>query len=332
MSTTTKSAPDAGVAPLVRESGVANARRWLLQPPLNGFVFTFCAGRHSGRADSLCDRHWAALEPVPADPGPRLTRQNWLGQHAALNGFRALFGHELAELGRAETLRRYLPGLLPGISAAGFHALIRTGYGVRFGDDGEVCDGLAYWATAFSPLGRLGAGGDADDPRALYEEVSTHSHLCNAQLPGNLIFEKQKAASELPGFDEVVNALRPGEETLGRIAALSVQLYIAAGDLNTLHTVTGAHAYRMLQPFIGPREDGLRYFWRALVATYISAGAPPLVELRAVSVPAWAESAKRARESLDDHDIKLVDIAREEESFYGDTSYGVAAARRVHLV
>jgi len=44
----------------------------------------------------------------------------------------------------------------------------RTGYGVRFGDDREVADGLAYWATAFVPLGPVGT---ERVPHALLESV-----------------------------------------------------------------------------------------------------------------------------------------------------------------
>jgi hypothetical protein len=281
------------------------------------------------------DAHWPRLEPVPTEPGPRLTRESWkeqLGRREALNGFRAYFAREVATHGRDATLRRHLPALLPGISAGAFHALIRTAYGVRFGDDHEVSDGLAYWAMAYLPLGALGPAGTTEDPRVLYERIVADPQLSSATLPGGLIFEKQRAAAELPPFAGVVDALRPTETTLARIAALCVRLYVQTGDFTVLHTVTGAHAYRMLQPFIEPRELGLRYFWQGLVAGYVSVHAPALLEPASSAVPPWEESARRARASLDDHDLKLVDIAREEEQFYKDPIYRRAAARRMRLL
>ena len=69
-----------------------------------------------------------------------------------------------------------------------------------------------------------------------------------------------------------------------------------------------------------------------LVAAYVSVHAPALVEPAALTVPPWAESARRARASLDEHDLKLVDIAREEEQFYKDPIYRRAAARRMRLL
>jgi len=283
----------------------------------------------------FAEARWAQLEPVPREPGLPVTRERWteqLGRREALNGFRAFFDRELATLGRGDTLRRYLPALLPGISAGGFHALIRTGYGVRFADDHEVSDGLAYWAMAYAPLGALGAAGTTEDPRVLYERIAADPQLAGATLPDGLIYEKQRAASELPAFAGVVNALRPTETTLAQLAALSVRLYAQTGNFTLLHAVTGAHAYRMLQPFVEPRERGLRHFWQALVAATISVHAPALVEPSPVAPPPWTESARRARASLDEHDLKLVDIAREEEAFYKDPTYRRAAARRMRLL
>jgi hypothetical protein len=291
-----------------------------------------------GSRDELtrfAEASWAKLEPVPREPGPQLTRENWkeqLGRREALNGFRVFFDREVATLGRGDTLRRYLPALLPGISAGGFHALIRTGYGVRFGDDHEVSDGLAYWAMAFAPLGSLGAAGTLEDPRVLYERIASDPELAGAKLPDGLIYEKQRAASELRAFAGVVNALRPTDQTLAQLAALSVRLYAQTGSFTLLHTVTGAHAYRMLEPFIEPRDLGLRLFWQALAGAYVSVGARALVEPAAGAVPPWADSARHARATLDEHDLKLVDIAREEEAFYRDSTYRRAAARRMHLI
>jgi questin oxidase-like protein len=291
-----------------------------------------------GTPDELgrfAEAHWSVLEPVPKEPGPHLTRQSWserLGQRDALNGFRAFFEREVATLGHEGSLRRYLPALLPGISAGGFHALIRTGYGVRFADAHEVSDGLAYWAMAFSPLGALGSPGRTEEPRLLYEQITADPRLAHATLGEGLIYQKQRAASDLPGFDAIVDALHPTDATLGRIAALSVRLYAQTGNFTLLHAVTGAHAYRLLQPFIEPRELGLRFFWQALVAAYVSVGAPALAEPASITVPPWSESAERARASLEEHDLKLVDIAREEERFYADPIYQRAAARRTRLL
>lgn len=283
----------------------------------------------------FAETQWAPLEPLPSDPGPRVTPDNWkalLGRHDAQNGFRALFSDEIAKLGRDATLRKYLPALLPGVGAAGFHALIRTGYGVRFGDDREVSDGLAYWATAFLPLGLLVTAGREPDPRALLLKANQTSALAGANLSSRLVHGKMKAASLLPGFSALASALGPNETTLPRIAASAIRLYVQSGDFTALHAVTSAHAYRLLQPCIEPRAEGLRYFWQAFLAAHVSAGAPQVAEAPEDHVPPWTESVKRAISSRDAHDVKLVDVVREEDAFYHDPIYRRAAARRMRLI
>jgi hypothetical protein len=282
----------------------------------------------------FADAHWAVLDPLPKDPGPKITRENWgalLGRREALNGYRAFFGSEIARLGRAGALRQYLPSLLPGVAAGGFHALIRTGYGVRFADDQEVMEGLTYWATAFLPLGPLGKAGEEHDPRRLLQRMHDSPSLRGQAQKTGLVLAKMKAASALPGFGSRVDALRPDGSTLGRIAAAAVRMYLHDGDFTALHAVTGTHANRLLSPFVSASGEGVRYFWQALAAAYVSIGAPPLTDPGPAEVPAWEATIEQALGSLDDHDLKFVDIAREEEAFYGDPIYRLAAAHRMRL-
>jgi hypothetical protein len=141
-----------------------------------------------------------------------------------------------------------------------------------------------------------------------------------------------KSAAALPEFQARVNALAPDDTTLAALAAATVRLYAAGGDFTVLHAVTGTHAFRLLQPFITPPELGLRYFWQAVLAAYVSVGAPPIVDPPESDVPTWDESLERARVSLDEHDIKLVDVAHKQAAFYGDPLYRRAAARRMRLI
>jgi hypothetical protein len=225
-----------------------------------------------------------------------------------------------------------LPRLLPGIGGGAFHPLIRTGYGVRFGDDAEVVEGLAYWATAFLPLGPLAPPGGERDARVLFQHVSDAPTLAGRDLTGRLIFDKMRAAAALPAFAPLASALSPDDGTLPSIAAATVRLYVQSRDFIALHAVTGTHAYRLLQPYIDPSAQGLRYLWQALAAAYISIGAPRVVEPPPSEAPSWSESIARATTTLDDHDVKLVDVAREEEAFYGGALYRRAAARRMKLI
>jgi hypothetical protein len=292
-------------------------------------------GADAAQLERLAQAQWARLEPLPAEPGPAIAAQDWkthLGQRGAINGYRALFTQAIVRHGRDATLRRYLPELLPAIGCDAFHPLIRTGYGVRFGDDREVADGLAYWAIAFLPLGPLGPLGTEREPRALLDSVHATRTLVGRDLRGHLITGKMKSAAELPELQSKINALAPGDHTLAAIAAATVRIYADGGNFTVLHAVTGTHAYRLLQPFITPPELGLRYFWQAVLAAYVSVGAPRVVDPPAGDVPAWGESLGRARASIDEHHIKLVDVAHEQGAFYADPLYRRAAARRLGLI
>lgn len=292
-------------------------------------------GADAAQLERFVQAYWARLEPLPVEPGPVVDARTWktrLGQRDAINGYRTLFSQAIARDGRDATLRKYLPDLLPGIGCDAFHPLIRTGYGVRFGDDREVADGLAYWAIAFAPLGPLGPVGTEREPRALLESVHATPALAGRVLQGRRITGRLKGAAELPGFRAKLDALAPDDTTLAAIAAATVRVYADGGDFTALHAVTGTHAYRLLQPFITPPELGLRYFWQAVLAAYVSIGAPRIVDPPASDVPSWEESLGLARASLDEHHIKLVDIAHEQGAFYADPLYRRAAARRLGLL
>jgi len=327
---------DVLAALLQRNRGLRPDYRGGLSNHLSMALYSLSAlGADAPGLDRFAEKHWPKLEPLPAEGGPSIGASDWkarLGQRDAINGYRAFFTHAIERDGRDATLRRFLPELLPSIGAAAFHPLIRTGYGVRFGDDREVADGLAYWATAFVPLGPLGRAGSERDPRVLLASVHETHALAERDLSGYLIIDKMKAASELPEFARRVDALAPSDGTLAALAAATVRLYLEKGDFTALHAVTGTHAYRLLQPYIDPPELGVRYLWQALVAAYVTIGAPRVDDPAAADVPAWNDSLARARGSLDEHDIKLVDVAHEQGAFYGDPLYRRAAARRMRLV
>lgn len=283
---------------------------------------------------------WGPLEPVPEAAGPAIERASFrsqLGQRAALNGYRSLFQREVQQLGRAATLERYLPELLPGLGAAAFHPLIRTGYGVRFGDDREVADGLAYWAIAYLPLGPLGAPGTETQPRVLLQQLREARHGKGSNKGDGLILDHLRSAARVPELAPAVAALQPGEDTLRRLAAVSLELYLATGgNFTALHAITGTHGLRMLWPHVPQRDLAVRYLWQALAAAYLTVGAPPLPsEARsaesASAVPDWSRIVAKAVTSTDAHDLKLADVAREEGTFYQEPGYRRAAALRLRL-
>jgi hypothetical protein len=294
----------------------------------------------------LVEHHLSRLAPFP-DSGPAVDARGWREQRGnaeALFGFRALFEQEIRRRGLRATLRTYLPDLLPGISAHAFHAVIRTGYGLRWEDVDEVAMGLAYWAVTYLPLGPLADPGPARDPQLALAAVRDTPVLtgegrqaAGIEKPDGMnISGNMQWASGLPGFAPA-SALRVGPGSLAAIARAVRRLYLGSGDnFTALHAVTGTHAYRMIEPFIdaADRAAGRRYLWQAVVAAYVSIGAPALQMPALTKLPNWTEVAARAAASNDDHEIKLTDIAREEAEHWneGDGEYLRAAATHLGLV
>ena len=290
-------------------------------------------GASDERLVRFAESEGARLEPWPEGDGSVISRQSWralLGQKHAFGAYRAFFASEIARTGRERTLRAYLPGLMPGVAAGAFHALIRTAYGVRFGDDREVADGLAYWATAYLPLGPLGPAGEEREARAVLARMADDRSLAGATLPKGLIFPRMQAAAALPAFRPLASSLRIDETTLPGIAAAAIELYAGTRDFTALHAVTATHAYRMLSPFL--ETSAVRHHFQAIAAAFVSIGAPRLGAPPSGAGPAWALIVGRTLDSVDAHDIKLVDIAREEEARYGRPVYRWAAARRMGMV
>jgi hypothetical protein len=232
-------------------------------------------------------------------------------------------------------LRRYLPALLPGLSAGGFHSLIRTAYGVRFDNETEVVDGLSYWAAAFLPLGDLPRPGALEAMKTL--EAVRASTLGGRRLPG-LLHEQLVAAAVLPGFADAAASMDSRACVLPNVAHLAVRIYAAAiasnaGDFTALHGVTATQAFRVLAPFVSDVEGSVRYLWQAVLAAYVAAGAPDVAHVnRRAKAPGWATIAEKASTSIDAHDLKLADIARHEDAQYHDPLYAWVAARRVKLI
>ena len=85
--------------------------------------------------ETFAQSMWDRLEPI-GPHGPAITRDTWrerLGDRSAYGEYQRYFVDDVTRAGIDATLRDALPTLMPGIAAAAFHCVIRTGYGVRFG-------------------------------------------------------------------------------------------------------------------------------------------------------------------------------------------------------
>jgi hypothetical protein len=102
-----------------------------------------------------------AFEPWPAgDPWP-----DRLGDLHAWPAYRGFFLEWLEQEGAGDVLVPVLPQLMRGVSAAGFHAVLRLACAVESRRRAELADALAYWACRWQPLPDAEAAAAADLPR-----------------------------------------------------------------------------------------------------------------------------------------------------------------------
>ena len=262
-------------------------------------------GADDARLAAFAASYAARLEPAPPaaewPAGEAWTSR--LGERAAWPAYRALFAEWLSYEMPQQVFEQVLPQLMPGCGAAAFHGLIRSAYAAQSGHDGELADALAYWACRWLSL-------DGTPPAA---------------EPG-LIFERMQLAAAQPGFEEAVDAVALDAGTLERLSRGSAMLYAASGNFTVLHLVTSCHAMRLLLALADDVLVAVEDYIVAHVAGLHASGATP--DEPAPALP-WDELVSVALNSDDEHLIKLVDSAREEEAAYGGNEWQRAASRAV---
>jgi hypothetical protein len=242
-----------------------------------------------------------------------------LGDTRAWPLYRDLFWQWLANEAASDVLQQTLPRLMRGCGGAAFHGLIRTAYAVQAQHHQELADALAHWACVWLDLGEAGPGPQAD-PEAVLRRLPV------VASPAGLIAERMAEAAASPHFQAAAAQLRPQADTLPRLAVLAARAYAASGNFTALHLVTSAHALRVLQPYLDEPPAAVAHYARAFNAAVCVAGlreAPPVPLLR------WPQIVERAIASDDDHVVKLVDSAREQQAALGGAVWRQAASRAV---
>ncbi len=290
-------------------------------------------GASDERLDEFGRRYSPRLRPFGRS-ADRVDAKNWrqtLGQSDLGPDYVAFFQREVQSRGRDATLRAYLPTLVPGVSGAAFHALIRLAYGLDAELDSEVTYGLAYWSVAYLELGEIpDCGVPCSEPDDLLSQVRQSPPLpSGAPSTGSgLIFDRMAEVASRPGFATYAGAFAPNDDALRRLALASARLFSATADFIALHAVTATHALRLALPYLGNEQRALRYFWQALLGAYVTIGCP---ELRAtpLEIPEWNEIMTRAIHSNDEHVIKLVYTCSREEAHYRNELFQRIAAQKI---
>ncbi len=298
-------------------------------------------GATPGRLNEYRGTHVSWLEMLPerqsAAAGAWPFRK---ADHAAFRDLQADFRQRIAREGWETVLRKMLPELAPGLSAAAFHGLIRTAMGVIARHEGEIAAGLAYWAAHWQRLGIvLGAPAEnvpVADPLALLERVRGDPRCAfdPNQAPSR-IDDALLAVGALDGFHDVIHWLDAERCKLADLARAAGALYGATGDFTALHTLTGTQAAAVLLHYAQEPKVLLPWLWQGVTAAYIAIGRPAMPEYdameawRSADVPAWPELLRNAVAQEDEHAVKLCYSALSLSRLTGDRMFRWLAAREV---
>jgi len=256
----------------------------------------------------------AELHPIdPADPGEQKAA---LGDYRRVADWGRLFDRELALRPWREVLLEWWPRLLPGLTGALGHGLIRTAHAVRGlgivtdpgpAQLGELAQGLAFWAASYNtPPGRT----------------------LPAQLPAltdPLPHEARQALVTAAGAAAGLLADGSPRPAVPLVHMVTIPMAV---DLVMPHLPADLHpdAYRY-----GMRASGevLRWFGSHLrPAAGAGPGAGP-----DTSVPTVIASVESAMDTEDEHAIKLADVCVRSAALHADNEpYARAVGMLVTLL
>jgi hypothetical protein len=221
--------------------------------------------------------------------------------------YRDFFDTRIGKCGIGESIRRYLPPLLPGLAGSAFHPVIHTGWGVDASSGVMVAEGLAYMATAFQPLAidtrtgtapswQPGRSGIISGARQFLELARTQdlSRIADeaSRSPAYRALEKGEFQARVQAFQDptlplgaalnrVVLTLPPVGESLHVAVEEATSLSAAALEASddeffVLHGLTSLHGVLTLMPHLDERtqRDALNYWWRGVMAVMVAEDLP----------------------------------------------------------
>ena len=302
-------------------------------------------GATESRLQEYASSYVTRLEPrrvIPVDTDDWLALRGQLDAYHALS---AMFAQRIAVAGRDCVLRDALPHLMPGVGAGAFHGLIRCGHALAARHDGELANGLAYWAAAWLPLM---PSADADEalrplppPSLDLASWARCAHDLRTALDTGQprITLRMKAWSAAPQFPVLAFALRTNDDTLRDIARFAATVYAQTGNFTVMHMVTSAHALLALVPWLDDVTLATRWFGVTLLAALraarltqqqIDAGLATMNDAAAINalpVLPWHDLATAAIASDDDHAAKIVYSSRALFEMSGDAVFHAAATQ-----
>jgi hypothetical protein len=301
-----------------------------------------------GRGDRICGwtaRYLPRLDALPVAQ-PLVDRAAALGDVTQRAAWIATYVAELETRPVPEVLAAAWPMLLPGFAAAAFHGPLRTGHALRSFAAlptavrrTEIGHGLGYWAARYAEL----PGDPGSQPTAGLDVVQALDRLTvlpsSQQRAGGFVHVRMlQIIGFAPFVDEIARVdidVWPVERTLTELVAAVTRLYIAdgdRGDVGYLHAIDGTSILRTMLPAMdtATQRMALRYLFQAVAAVHAThasgTGVPPPASDPQLDPE---DIAARGAAALDEHTIKLVEVAVREYAIESRPELLVAAQLRL---
>jgi hypothetical protein len=170
---------------------------------------------------------------------------------------------------------------------------------------------LAYFAEVARPLAALApARGATQGPEDIFTALSK-TLAWSAPQSARLIDDEMHIVAGREGFGEAAASLVVDGESEAHLAACALRLLASTNNFTALHGVTGLAALSVVRPWIEDQEVVDRYAFQALLAAYLSIGAPAIWSIDRLDEFADSTSADLAEvgavaaNSDDEHVAKL---------------------------
>lgn len=256
--------------------------------------------------------------------------QEYLGVEDSLGSYYDYFSQKIDKSNYLEVIGEFLPKLIKGVAARAFHPLIRLSFAVRSENEEEVIKSLSYFASTFVPHQFDVLPPKTENPleslKILVESVK------GEDCSGNLIADRIEKIYRLDGFKKNAFTLKGNDsEVLLQLDIIINKLFVETKNFTILHGVTSKEALKNLLPLVKDKENVLQNYWLAILAAYISIGAPEVNDLNIhipENLPEFKDIIESNINSNNDHSIKLVNSCRIELEKSGDEVYKYIAYLR----
>lgn len=300
------------------------------------------------------DLYQDKLEDMPS-PASAVTDANWrtaLGDPRHLAGWIAHFTRTLEHRPWRDVLAEWWPRLLPGISAAATHPVIRVGHAVRtlLGEERiagdhpgqgprltELAHALGYWAARYRPLHEVALLPAAASPAAGLAAVPPVADQSGS------IRERLARITALPARtvtdDTGPERARADLTDLVRAATHRYATHAHGSPVMLVHAATAPNAVLRTLPALPERLwlPSVEAAWSAATAvTAAYTPAAPSTPPRGTAALDAAEVFDRAAAHGDEHAIKLTDTALDVAAWDADSGGAgpalASALRAVELI